>query len=826
MATSLISPGVEIREIDLTGIVPNASTTEGALAGVFRWGPMDTRVLVDSEIDLVQKRGKPTNLNAETFFVGSSFLSYGNQLYNVRVGNTAGVSPTVSANVSSGVATVTLATGNTDLLEAGMFVINSGGGGLVNGATIASVVNSTAFTIDQSAEAIATTTTDSIQFISNTVFSAVANTGAVANLEYSTIKNDDDWDSKNGTIDTDVSWVARYPGELGNSLRVSVCGNSSGFSSSINLASYGTKTYLSVNTNSNTANVSFVDANTDASANALAFRALINETDLIRVGNTTIGEQYLKVTTLSNTVSYGTVANTYELTTVAGSTTVTSNNTTGLAAGMEFTSGNNALVGLVITSVTNSTSFVVDSAASVAVTADDNVITPRATFKINFEDRYSQATNYEFNSANSSTRDVSRFWEFYNFIDLAPAQSDYQRQFGNNSVNNDEIHVIVTDNDGKFTGVPGTVLEAYDSVSLATDAKTTDGNGNHWKDVINQRSQYVYIANDLTGAVSNTAANLTDSTLDVVVQNLQYGNDGKDEANIEIGLLTSGYDKFKSPEDVADIALVMQGKARGFTLANYLTDNITGSRKDCIALISPQKSDVVNNTGNETEAVKTFRNNLRSTSYGVIDSGYKYMYDRYNDVYRWVPLNGDTAGLCVRTDRTNGPWWSPAGFNRGQIRNIVKLAWNPRQAHRDELYKNGINPVVTFPGQGTVLYGDKTMLSKPSAFDRINVRRLFIYVEKTISRASKYSLFEFNDDFTRLQFKTLVVPELRDIQGQRGITEFLVVCDHTNNPGTVIDANEFVGDIYIKPARSINFIRLNFVAVGTDVSFSEIVNQF
>ena len=222
----------------------------------------------------------------------------------------------------------------------------------------------------------------------------------------------------------------------------------------------------------------------------------------------------------------------------------------------------------------------------------------------------------------------------------------------------------------------------------------------------------------------------------------------------------------------------------------------------------------------------SFRNNLRSTSYAVMDSGYKYMYDRYNDLYRWIPLNGDVAGLCVRTDNTNDPWWSPAGLNRGQIKNLVKLAYNPRKADRDTLYKAGINPVVTFPGQGTILFGDKTLLNKPSAFDRINVRRLFIVLEKAIATASKFTLFEFNDAFTRAQFKSLVVPYLREVQGRRGITDFLVVCDDTNNTPDIIDRNEFVGDIYIKPARSINFIQLNFVAVRTGVAFSEVVGQF
>jgi phage tail sheath protein FI len=235
---------------------------------------------------------------------------------------------------------------------------------------------------------------------------------------------------------------------------------------------------------------------------------------------------------------------------------------------------------------------------------------------------------------------------------------------------------------------------------------------------------------------------------------------------------------------------------------------------------------VLNNLGNEASSLKNWRNALHSSSYAVMDSGYKYQYDKYNDLYRWVPLNGDIAGTCVRTDNTNDAWWSPAGYNRGQIKNVIKLAWNPRKAERDVIYSNGINPVVTSPGQGTVLFGDKTLQAKPSAFDRINVRRLFIVLEKAISVSAKYSLFEFNDAFTRAQFKNLVTPYLRTVQGRRGITDFLVVCDDTNNTPQVIDSNQFVGDIYIKPARSINFIQLNFVAVPSGVQFSEVVGKF
>lgn len=827
MATSLISPGIEVREIDLTTVVPSVATTDGAIGGVFRWGEIGQRVLIDSEVELVKRFGRPTNLNAETFFTAASFLAYGNRLYVSRAANTTGASPIVSANVTAADATVTLASGNTADLEVGMKVINSAGGGLVNGATIATIVNTTAFTISTASDALANTTTDSIQFISNTAFSAIANTGSVANLSYNIIKNEDDFEDKDGTFDTDVKAVARFAGELGNSLRVSVCGNSDGWSSSVNLAAYGTYVTLTVNTNSNTANLSIAgEANADNSANATAIKALFNVTDLVKVGNTLMGEQYLKITSLADTATFGTSEVTNTVTTTAGNNLVTSADTTGIAAGMQITAAaNSQLIGLVVNNVVNSTAFYTIAAPTVTVAANSATFSPRATFTINFEDRFSLATNYEFVSTNSTIQNVTRHWEFFNFVDTAPGQSTYNINFGNSAINSDEMHIVVTDNLGKFTGVPGTVLEVYESVSRGTDAKTVDGGVAYYKTVINQQSQYIYMVNDLTGATSNTAENLANSTLDVQVLDFRYGNDGQDEANIPLTHLTSAYDLFADDEEF-DVSLVMQGKARSFVLANYIIDNICEKRKDCIALISPQKGDVVNNPNQEHDAIIQFRNNIRSSSYGILDSGYKYMYDRYNDIYRYVPLNGDTAGLCVRTDRVTEPWFSPAGYNRGQIKNIVKLAFNPRQAHRDVLYKAGVNPVVSWPGQGTVLFGDKTLLAKPSAFDRINVRRLFIVIEKAIKEASKYTLFELNDDFTRLQFKNLVVPYLRDVQGRRGITDFIVVCDETNNTPEVIDRNEFVGDIYIKPARSINFIRLNFVAVRTGVAFSEVIGNF
>jgi phage tail sheath protein FI len=296
-----------------------------------------------------------------------------------------------------------------------------------------------------------------------------------------------------------------------------------------------------------------------------------------------------------------------------------------------------------------------------------------------------------------------------------------------------------------------------------------------------------------------------------------------------------GYDLFKDSEEI-DISMILGGP-HGGTVSKYIVESIAEKRKDCVAFISPLKANVnveAETLSQKTDNVKAYRLteksdagiNSLSSSYGVMDSGWKYQYDKFNDKYRWVPLNGDIAGLCARTDQSRDAWWSPAGFNRGHIKNVARLAWNPQKAHRDELYKNGINPVVTIRGQGTVLFGDKTLQAKPSAFDRINVRRLFIVLEKAIATAAKFTLFEFNDEFTRSQFTNMVEPFLRDVQGRRGIYDFKVVCDNTNNTPEVVDRNEFVGDIYIKPARSINFIQLNFVAVRTGVSFEEVVGKF
>lgn len=642
-----VSPGVNVSEIDLTTVVPAVASTEGAIAGVFNWGPIEERVLVSSETQLVSRFGKPTSGNFETFFAAANFLAYGNKLYVSRAADST--------------------------------AYNAGGSAAGGTITDTQIKNYDAFLT--------------------------------------------------ASLDSDATYWGRYAGTLGNSLKVAVCDTSTAFFANIDFSS---------------ATISFKATPGSSSVDVTGIGA--GDLDNLNVGDLIeIDSRLLKIKTKGS---------------------VTSN------------------------------------AATITLT-----------------DSFTGVANAFANGT------INRYWEFYGDVSAAPGTSAFVANAGGTS---DELHVLVIDEDGLFSGTKGAILERFESLSRATDAKGPEGGSIYYRDVINESSQYIYVGSQRAGSYEVAAASVSAFGNTVPLSlSLAGGTDSTAEGSISVSSLSAAWDKFKNAEEV-DVSLLIAGKAvgvNGVQIANYVIDNIAEYRKDCVVFISPRSSDVVNNVSAVPNAI-TFRNNLRSTSYAVLDSGYKYQYDRYNDVNRYIPLCGDVAGLCVRTDETRDPWFSPAGFNRGQIKNILKLAYNPDKAQRDLLYKSSINPVVTFPGQGTVLYGDKTLLSKPSAFDRINVRRLFIVLEKAIATSAKYSLFEFNDEFTRAQFRSLVEPYLRDIQGRRGIYDFKVICDTTNNTGEVIDRNEFIGDIYIKPARSINFIQLNFVAVRTGVEFSEVIGQF
>ena len=420
---------------------------------------------------------------------------------------------------------------------------------------------------------------------------------------------------------------------------------------------------------------------------------------------------------------------------------------------------------------------------------------------------------------------ISNFsaWPFAGEFDGAPGTSDYAVSLGKANYN-DELHVAVIDEDGLWTGTAGTVLETFAFVSQASDAKKTDGTTNYYRDVINSQSEYIWWIDHDDTNLSNAGETLTSRTsaFDTHTSAIDFSlAGGVDDNEPTVGEIAFGYDLFEDAETVDVNLLFACPDANGQeTIAEDLI-SIAEARKDLVAFVSPPIEDTVGSSSPATD-VMAFANGLTSSSYAVCDSSALYVYDKYNDVFRYIGAAGHVAGLCANTDRVADAWFSPAGVNRGQLLGATKLAFNPKKADRDTLYKGRVNPLVSFPGEGMMLFGDKTLLSRPSAFDRINVRRLFIVLEKAIATAAKAQLFEFNDEFTRAQFRNLVEPFLRDVKGRRGITDFQVICDTTNNTGQVIDSNRFVADIFIKPARSINFITLNFIATRTGVEFSEI----
>lgn len=719
-----VSPGINVSEIDLTTVVPAVSTTVGAIAGVFNWGPAEDRVLVSSENSLIKIFGKPTANNFETFYTAANFLAYGNALYVARA-------------------------------------------------------------------------------VSDTARNAQATTANTAAVLVKNLAAYQPYQDGNTTPSADVQFIARYPGLIGNSLKISVCDSPAAYSSTLKL------TYnLADNVEYDTLGTTSFDTN-----GATTFSTTFDTKYATGIG--TAVKDTTVTTSRTTATQFDTAINTIQTfdvsSGVATITVVKMTNTATISVEADSEAAAAACIQQILNSITEGDWLKFQGVAQYLKVASKGSIgavdVNEASATITFENKYTGSVDI------SATGDeVTRFWEFYNVVDRAPGQSDYVAAYGNAAAQ-DELHVVVVDEDGKFTGSKNTILEVFEGLSRATDAKGQNGKTLYYKDVIANDSEYIYAMTDIS---ASDTAELVESSVRVLPYTKSFiqGVDGDNESDISLAKLAAAYDLFKD-KDTVDISLLLSGKADS-AVANYLIDNIAENRRDCVVFLSPTRF-------TSADEIVSYRNGLTSTSFAVMDSGYKYQYDRYNDVYRYIPLNGDVAGLCARTDNLRDPWFSPAGFNRGQIKNIVKLAFNPVQAERDLLYKNGINPVVTFPGQGTVLFGDKTLLTKPSAFDRINVRRLFIVLEKAIATAAKSALFEFNDDFTRAQFRNLVEPYLREIQGRQGITDFKVVCDRTNNTAEVVDRNEFVGDIYVKPARSINFIQLNFVAVRSGVEFNEIV---
>ena len=732
----LVSPGVHVREIDLTNVVPAVSTSIGAIAGPFQKGPVSSVTAISSEEQLLQTFGKPNSSNFEWWFTAANFLQYGDALRVVRAESA---------------------------------IVNAG-----------------------------------------------ANSGIL-------IRDDDHYEDSFSTGQgSHGEWAARTAGTWGNSIGVDICPSARAFEQPLG-------TLNLVNGAGAVGDLQITVDDQDATDATIAVGDIIkfftnNSVTATSNGAITVPSKTLTVDGNSGTIAVGQRV---------------------IGAGIS----DGGIQAKVVT-VTSQTSLILDKAITVA----DNV--PLAFDTVTAVE--SGNVEYEVTSVSGEVLTIrqlddpaggglktvipdnsyiQRRWRFSDLFDGPPGTSDWATANGRGE--KDELHVCVYDTTGDITGfdvdVKGqrtaAVIEVFPALSKNPSAKTTQGGNNYYPDVIFRSSNFIYWTDHLA-AGSNWGTDVATGTDYTLVSGVDVSalTGGTDDYSVTAGEIERGYDKFADTENL-DINLVMGGPSSGVTdsddgqdtFVTMITD-LVELRKDCVGFVSPYRAATVGVTSSiaQTFNVRNAFDKCPSSSYMVFDSGYKYMYDKYNDVYRFVPLNGDTAGLCANTDSVADPWFSPAGYNRGGVRGAIKLSYNPQKADRDILYKSRINPVVDFPGQGVTLFGDKTALSKPSAFDRINVRRLFLVLEKAIATAAKFHLFEFNDEFTRAQFRNLVEPFLRDVQGRRGIFDFKVICDTTNNTGEVIDRNEFIGDIYIKPARSINFITLNFIAVRTGVAFSEI----
>ena len=581
LGTPSESPAVVVKEIDLTGGVPNVQSTTGAIVGNFRWGPVEQRVLVDNEATLVDNFATPDSANTIDFHSAQYFLRYSSALQVVRE--------------------VTSAAKNSRSII-GQTAVDSDGG-----------------------------------------------------LPTPTVKNEANFNTQLSTLTSNShTFVAKYPGDLGNSIRVSICP-----------ADSGTSTFSA--------------------------------------------------------------------------------------------------------------------------------------------------------------------WAYQNEFDKAPQTSTYA---SNRAASFDEMHAVVIDQEGKFTGTKGTVLETFPFISVGKDAKNPDGTNNFAKDVINERSEYVWMAgfdSDFSAAGAGTDIDSGDNFKLTSPSPVDHTfTKGANSEALTTSEFLSGFDLFEDENQVEVDFLIAPGMTNSTdqaTVVNDLVSTAQSLRKDCIVLASPARDDVINVPAAAiavTNVVAT-ANAFTNSSYLVADNNYLKVYDKYNDQYIHIPAASSTAGICAATDLERAPWFSPAGQRRGNYLGITGLAYTPNKSQRDTLYKADVNPIANIPGQGTILYGDKTMLGRPSAFDRVNVRRLFLVLERAIGRAAQQVLFEFNDEFTRAEFVNIVEPVLREVKGRRGITDFRVVCDETNNTPAIVDRNEFIANIFIKPARSINYVTLNFVAVRTGVDFEEVV---
>lgn len=759
----MLSPGVQVIEKDFSSIVPAVSSSTGAFAGPFAWGPVGDPIRVSSENELVARFGTPEDANAASFFTAANFLSYTNALFVSRADATS--LKNAVTTLSSVVTGTTLTSAGSGYVEADTVIVTFTAPELAGGVTATATVTSTVTGGNRTITGITIVNPGSGYTSAPTITISAPASGTTATatatitLKGAKINNVNDF-LDDYQVDTGVhgELVAKFPGAYGNNIKIIMldAGNWSTATTAIKNAftgAPGTSTFA-----------------LDKGISNDELHILVVDTPDGRFSGTpnTVLEKYSFLSKLKD-------AKRSDGASIFWKSVLNGQSKYVWALGVPPSSK----LSVVPSSVVSATALTFSASAK-------TITIPAAV-----------------DSAADATLSV-----FKTFHDAAPDKLTTQVQVQGTTSNNKFVTVqsvaIITS--------PSRAYVLTVSETLVNETSTT---GASITGVV--KSDWNVLSSTFTSVTSNKTLKVMKGANEIVLVG------GVTDLASTAGQIQSAYSLFSNTDEY-DISLIATGNVSA-TVSAWVVDNVAEVRKDCVVFISPNDNlEPITGFGQDaTDKIIAYRNALDvSSSYAVMDSGFKYQYDRYNDIYRWVPLNGDIAGLCARTDFTADPWFSPGGYTRGQIKNIVKLAFNPSQADRDVLYPAGVNPVVTFPGQGTVLFGDKTLLAKPSAFDRINVRRLFIVLEKSIATAAKFQLFEFNDGFTRAQFRNLVEPFLRDVQGRRGIIDFRVKCDETNNSGEVIDRNEFVADIFIKPNRSINFITLNFVAARSSVSFEEI----
>jgi len=801
MALNLVSPGVKVREVDLTiGRIDGINDQVGAIAGPFAQGPVGVPILVETEQDLLNTFGKPYSADSqyEYWHTASSYLSYGGVLRVIRTDG-AGLS---NANIPVGVAITDLKVTSsedyfTNHAEAGgdWYYAARNPGSWANGVKVC--------VIDGLADQRLGVGTDglAVGYALTAGFStSVANSDGTVGVHTGFIKG---IITQVNVGSIDVKLTSRYNGttDMWESINYEEGSSTAAFQG------YDDRFLVGINT-----------------------LGLDNFENRYRIYNNAGAEQQVEryrfggsVGSASSIVSFDSFDSRY----ITFGDTLKSLNGTLEATVVGFTT--DASPGVILSQTAGvgmaNTTFIVKSGIGTGL-----MLTNVNTAVDWYNQQHLGLTNTTVHWKNIAPR---------------PGTSEYAAE---RSGNHDEVHVVVVDDNGEISGTAGTILEKWTGLSKAADAKISPSTNIYYKDYIANFSNSIYVGSahpgigvrftslggytvDAAGSWGGNAQGVTYNAVGAKSWTLQSGNDygGEGRFNVELGDVVSGYSVLENPAEYS-LNFLIQGPSGGSTIYEAQAKAqklmaIASTRKDCIACISPYRDGVVNvtNSDTQTQNIINFYDALPSNSYTVFDSGYKYMYDRFNNTFRYIPLNGDIAGLMARTSINSFPWFSPAGSTRGAINNAIKLAYNPSQSQRDLLYPKRINPVMFSPGAGMILFGDKTALKVASAFDRINVRRLFLTIEATIERAARAQLFEFNDVLTRTNFLNIVEPYLRDVKAKRGISDFVVICDETNNTPDVIDANQFKADIFVKPARSINFIGLTFVATRTGVSFDEVI---